>query len=113
MAAENIKPGREDSKPTLLSRVLGKKLERLDYIKIYADSKHALATIGMNIDEHVKVAGLPVGYMLFVEIAQMMVGRKIEKMVDDSQKENKQQNLVVNGFQKNTGPKQGPSQIRR
>jgi len=72
---ENIKLGREDTVPTIASRVFGKNLERLNHEKMNADARRSLDSIGMSIEEHVKVAGLPVGYMQFVEIA-----REIDKL---------------------------------
>jgi len=81
--AENIKVGREDTTPTLPSRVFGKELEQLDRQKMSADARRALDTIGMDISEHVKVAGLPVGYMQFVEIAREIDKENIKLLVFD------------------------------
>jgi simple sugar transport system ATP-binding protein len=72
---ENIKLGREDTEPTIASRLFGKNLERLDTVKMASDARKSLDAIGMGIEEHVRVAGLPVGYMQFVEIA-----REIDKL---------------------------------
>ena len=72
---ENIKLGREDTMPTLASRVFGRDLEKLNRQKMDMDARKSLDSIGMNIEEHVRVAGLPVGYMQFVEIA-----REIDKL---------------------------------
>ena len=72
---ENIKLGREDTTPTILSRVFGEYLERLDEKKMAEDSRRSLDSIGMGIEEHVKIAGLPIGYMQFIEIA-----REIDKL---------------------------------
>ena len=80
---ENIKVGRELTTPTLPSRVLGKKLEKLDHVSMENDAKRALNTIGMDIEQHVKVAGLPVGYMQFVEIAREIDKTNIKLLVFD------------------------------
>ena len=80
---ENIKVGREITTPTLASRVLGKNLEKLDRAAMKRDAKKALDTIGMGIEEHVKVAGLPVGYMQFVEIAREIDKTNIKVLVFD------------------------------
>lgn len=80
---ENIKVGREDTTPTLLSRVFGKSLEKLNHAKMDADARKALDTIGMDIDQHVRVAGLPVGYMQFVEIAREIDKENIKLLVFD------------------------------
>ncbi|MCL2368711.1 MAG: ATP-binding cassette domain-containing protein, partial [Oscillospiraceae bacterium] len=81
--AENIKVGREDTRPNLASRVFGKNLETLDREKMNADARRALDTIGMDIDEYARVAGLPVGYMQFVEIAREIDKENIKLLVFD------------------------------
>lgn len=80
---ENIKLGREDTVPTALSRVFGKSLERLNIEKMEKAARKSLDSIGMTIDEHVRVAGLPVGYMQFVEIAREIDKRGIKLLVFD------------------------------
>ncbi len=67
---ENIKVGREISTPNLVSRLFGRSMESLDFKQMRRDAKKALKTIGLQIEEYVKVAGLPVGYMQFIEIAR-------------------------------------------
>lgn len=67
---ENIKVGREITKPTIASAILGKKLESLDKITMAGDARRALDTIGLDINEDTLVRGLPVGYMQFIEIAR-------------------------------------------
>jgi len=81
--AENIKVGREDTLPNLASRVVGKSLETLDRDKMNADARRALDTIGMDIAEYARVAGLPVGYMQFVEIAREIDKENIKLLVFD------------------------------
>jgi len=80
---ENIKLGREDTMPTILSRIFGKSLERLDMEKMAGDARKSLDSIGMGIEEHVRVAGLPVGYMQFVEIAREIDKLNIKLLVFD------------------------------
>lgn len=67
---ENIKINREITKPTVISKVFGKSLEKLDYEAMAKDAKIALKKLDMSIDEYLPVAGLPVGYMQFIEIAR-------------------------------------------
>jgi len=67
---ENIKVGREITTPGIASRIFGKSLEKLDTDSMRKDARKALDTIGLNIEEYVKVKGLPVGYMQFIEIAR-------------------------------------------
>ena len=80
---ENIKLGREDATPTALSLIFGKYLDRLDQEKMANDARKSLDSIGMGIDEHAKVAGLPVGYMQFVEIAREIDKLNIKLLVFD------------------------------
>ena len=67
---ENIKLNREISRPSIISRIMGKNLEKLDMDTMAFDARKALDSVGMNIDEYTTVHGLPVGYMQFVEIAR-------------------------------------------
>ena len=67
---ENIKLNREISRPSIVSRIMGKNLEKLDMNTMAFDARKALDSVGMNIDEYTTVHGLPVGYMQFVEIAR-------------------------------------------
>lgn len=84
MVSENIKLGREDTLPTLASRVFGKNLEKLNWEKINHDARASLDAIGMtNIEEHARVAGMPVGYMQFVEIAREIDKESIKLLVFD------------------------------
>ena len=80
---ENIKLNRELSKTSMLSRVLGKNLETLDMSSMSSDARKALDSVGMSIDEYTKVAGLPVGYMQFVEIAREIDKRGVKLLVFD------------------------------
>ncbi|MFA6655560.1 MAG: ATP-binding cassette domain-containing protein, partial [Bacillota bacterium] len=80
---ENIKVGREITNPTFLSKVFGKDLETLDIEKMRRDARVALDTIGLNIEEYVQVAGLPIGYMQFVEIAREIDKTGIKLLVFD------------------------------
>jgi len=80
---ENIKLGREDSLQTPLSRIFGKNLEQLNHKKMNQDARKSLDAIGMGIEEHVRIAGLPVGYMQFVEIAREIDKLNIKLLVFD------------------------------
>lgn len=80
---ENIKLNREHTKHNLVSRFLGKSLKSLDFNEMNKDSKEALKTAGLDIEEWVKVSGLPVGYMQFIEIAREIDKKNIKLMVFD------------------------------
>lgn len=80
---ENIKLNREISKPTVLSRIFGKNLEKLDMPTMSRDARKALDSVGMGIEEFTLVKGLPVGYMQFIEIAREIDKTGIRLMVFD------------------------------
>lgn len=81
--AENIKLNREPLKKGLLSTVFGKNLQRLDEKTIQSDARKALDKLGMDLDENLPVAGLPVGYMQFIEIAREIDKNNIKILVFD------------------------------
>ncbi len=67
---ENVKLNRENTNPNLVSRVLGKPLESLDFKQMDEDTRIAFEKLRLEFDYHQKVEGLPVGYKQFVEIAR-------------------------------------------
>ncbi|SMP44791.1 sugar ABC transporter ATP-binding protein [Anoxynatronum buryatiense] len=80
---ENIKLNREITNPSFLSRIAGKKLETLDMETMNKDARAALDKLGMNVEEWVRVAGLPVGFMQFVEIARELDKENLKVLVFD------------------------------
>ncbi|WZL74496.1 sugar ABC transporter ATP-binding protein [Clostridiaceae bacterium 35-E11] len=80
---ENIKLNRENTKHNVISKIFGEKLKTLDFKKMNKDARNALDTLGMNIDEWIKVAGLPVGYMQFIEIAREIDKSNVKLLVFD------------------------------
>lgn len=80
---ENIKLNRELSRPNLLSRIVSDKLELLDLPRMGRDSRQALDKLGVDIDHWLPVAGLPVGYMQFVEIAREIDKSQVKALVFD------------------------------
>ncbi|HZH92966.1 MAG TPA: sugar ABC transporter ATP-binding protein [Tissierellaceae bacterium] len=80
---ENIKLNREITTPGILSRIAGKKLETLNMEEMNKDARKALDKLGMNVEEWVKVAGLPVSYMQFVEIARELDKENLKVLVFD------------------------------
>lgn len=80
---ENIKLNREITKPNIMSRVFGSKMESLDMKSMSSDARTALDSVGMSIDEYTIVNGLPVGYMQFVEIAREIDKRGVKLLVFD------------------------------
>lgn len=80
---ENIKLNREITRPNLVSRLLGGELETLDIRAMREDTQKALDSVGMSIDPDTPVAGLPVGYMQFIEIAREIDKKGVKLLVFD------------------------------
>ncbi len=80
---ENIKINREITRPSIMSRIFGKRMESLQLKEMASDARKALDTMGMDIEEYVKVEGLPVGHMQFVEIAREIDKTGIRFLVFD------------------------------
>ncbi len=68
--AENIKLNRERTKPNVISKIFGNKLETIDGQRNRREARVSLDRLGMSFDETVPVGGLPVGYMQFIEVAR-------------------------------------------
>ncbi len=82
--AENIKLNREISKPNIVSKTFNRQsLEFLDNKAMNKDARKSLDVLGMDVGEWVKVAGLPVGHMQFVEIAREIDKKGIKLLVFD------------------------------
>ena len=80
---ENIKVGREISRPNLVSRLAGPSMETLDLDAMARDARKALETIGLAVDENALVRGMPVGYMQFIEIAREIDKTGVRLLVFD------------------------------
>lgn len=80
---ENIKIGREIGEPSAFSKVFGDLLETMNWKQMSADARRALDNIGMDIDEYAMVAGMPIGYKQFVEIAREIDKTGIKLLVFD------------------------------
>jgi simple sugar transport system ATP-binding protein len=81
--AENIKLNREPTRPSLLSRVFGHRLDTVDFAQCGRDARAALDQVGMDVDEWARVAGLPVGHMQFIEIAREVDKRNARLLIFD------------------------------
>jgi simple sugar transport system ATP-binding protein len=81
--AENIKLNREPTLPNVFSRLLGRKLESVDFKSCRQDARAALDRVGLGVDEWLPVAGLPVGHMQFVEIAREVDKRNARLLIFD------------------------------
>ncbi|MDO4566013.1 MAG: sugar ABC transporter ATP-binding protein [Oscillospiraceae bacterium] len=80
---ENIKLGREITVPTVASQIFGDELKSLDWKQMAKESREALDTVGLGIEEYTLVAGLPVGYLQFIEIAREIDKTNIKLLIFD------------------------------
>ena len=81
---ENIKLGREIGEPTAFSKIFGKLLDKMNWTQMSSEARKSLDSIGMmNIEEYTKVAGMPIGYKQFVEIAREIDKTGIKLLVFD------------------------------
>jgi len=80
---ENIKLNREILKDNIISKVFGPGLKTLDIEAMRKDAKKALSDLGMSVDDWLPIAGLPVGYMQFVEIAREIDKQNVKLLVFD------------------------------
>ncbi|MDR2542149.1 MAG: sugar ABC transporter ATP-binding protein [Treponema sp.] len=84
---ENVKINREINKDgvlnKILGRVFGKRFRILDYKKMNKDTRKALDTLEMGIEEYTLLAGLPIGHMQFVEIAREIDKTNVRLLVLD------------------------------
>ncbi len=81
---ENIKLNREITKDNFLTKIFrNDSLKILDKKEMSKDARKSLDILGMDIEEWVKVAGLPVGHMQFVEIAREIDKENIKLLVFD------------------------------
>ncbi len=80
---ENIKLNREILKDNPVSRIFGEQMKSLDVKAMRADARRALDSLDIDIEEYVKIAGLPVGYKQFTEIAREIDKTNIKIIVFD------------------------------
>lgn len=80
---ENIKLNREILKENAVSKVISPLLKTLDIPAMRKDANKALKELGMTVDDWMPIAGLPVGYMQFVEIAREIDKENMKVLVFD------------------------------
>jgi len=84
---ENIKINREINKDNVFNKItstlFGKRLKTLDFKQMHKDARVALDKLDMDINEFTMVAGLPIGYMQFIEIAREIDKTGVKLLVLD------------------------------
>jgi simple sugar transport system ATP-binding protein len=80
---ENILLNMEKTKPNVISRVLGKRLETVDMHEMRKSAQKAIETLGVQLDPDTLVSEMPVGHKQFIEIAREIDREKVKLLVLD------------------------------
>lgn len=78
--AENILLNMEKTKSSVISKVLGKRLETIDMPEIKKNATRAIDTLGVHLDVDTLVSEMPVGHKQFIEIARE-IDRDLVKLI--------------------------------
>ncbi|MBB6214188.1 simple sugar transport system ATP-binding protein [Anaerosolibacter carboniphilus] len=80
---ENILLNMEKTKPNVISRILGKRLEMIDMGAMKKSAQNAIETLGVQLDPDTLVSEMPVGHKQFIEIAREIDREKVKLLVLD------------------------------
>ncbi len=81
--SENILLNMEKTKSSVLSKMLGKRLETVDFEEIRKSAQKAIDTLGVNINPDTLVSEMPVGHKQFIEIAREIDRDNVKLLVLD------------------------------
>ena len=81
--AENVLLNMEKTKGSVISKVLGKRLETIDLPEIRKSAKNAIDTLGVQLDTETLVSEMPVGHKQFIEIAREIDRNQVKLIVLD------------------------------
>ncbi|SKA95794.1 monosaccharide ABC transporter ATP-binding protein, CUT2 family [Caloramator quimbayensis] len=82
-AAENILLNVEKTKPNVISKIFGKRLETIDEKEMKKSAQIAIETLGVDIDPDTLISEMPVGHKQFIEIAREIDREKVKLLVLD------------------------------
>jgi len=82
-STENIMLNRELLKTSVLSKILGKKLDTLDRDRMKKEAEEAIGLLGVNIPADMLVSEMPVGLKQFLEIAREIDRDQVKLLVLD------------------------------
>jgi simple sugar transport system ATP-binding protein len=80
---ENILLNMEKTKSSIISRILGKRLETIDMPTMRKRAQNAIETLGVQLDPDTLVSEMPVGHKQFIEIAREIDREKVKLLVLD------------------------------
>ena len=80
---ENILLNMEKTKSSLISKILGKRVETIDRPAIQKSAQRAIDTLGVKLDTETLVSEMPVGHKQFIEIAREIDRSQVKLIVLD------------------------------
>lgn len=80
---ENVLLNMEKTKSSLISRVLGKRVETIDLPEIRKSAQRAIDTLGIDLNTETLVSEMPVGHKQFIEIAREIDRSEVKIIVLD------------------------------
>ena len=80
---ENILLNMEKTKSSLISKMLGKRVETIDRPAIRKSAQNAIDTLGVKLDTETLVSEMPVGHKQFIEIAREIDRSDVKLIVLD------------------------------
>ena len=80
---ENVLLNMEKTKKSLISKVLGKRVETIDLPEIRKSAQKAIDTLGVQLDTDTLVSEMPVGHKQFIEIAREIDRSQVKLIVLD------------------------------
>lgn len=81
--AENILLNMEITKPSVISKAFGNKLETIDFCEVKKRAVEAIDTLGVQLDPDTLVSEMPVGHKQFIEIAREIKREDVKLLVLD------------------------------
>lgn len=81
--AENVLLNMEKTKTSLISKILGKRVETIDFPEIRNSAKKAIDKLGINLNTDTLVSEMPVGHKQFIEIAREIDRSQVKLIVLD------------------------------
>lgn len=82
-AYENILLNMEETKPSVISKIFGKRFETLNRQQMKIRARKAIDTLGVQLDENALVSEMPVGHKQFIEIAREIDREKVKLLILD------------------------------
>ncbi|MBC8587860.1 sugar ABC transporter ATP-binding protein [Paratissierella segnis] len=81
--AENILLNMEKTQQSVISKVLGKRLDTIDLPSIHESARSAIDKLGVQLDSQSLVSEMPVGHKQFIEIAREINREKVKLIILD------------------------------